>query len=107
MEHLIVDTDPGIDDAAALFFALASPEVRIDLITTVFGNVSVEQATVNACRLLALASPRSIPIRSGASKPLRGAPKFAKHIHRTSSYSAEPSSWVGTSRKPPLPAATT
>ena len=81
MEHLIVDTDPGIDDAAALFFALASPEVRIDLITTVFGNVSVEQATVNARRLLALASRSAIPVRSGASKPLRGAPKFAKHIH--------------------------
>ena len=60
MEHLIVDTDPGIDDAAALFFALASPEVRIDLITTVFGNVSVEQATVNARRLLALASRSGI-----------------------------------------------
>jgi inosine-uridine nucleoside N-ribohydrolase len=81
MEHLIVDTDPGIDDAAALFFALASPEVRVDLITTVFGNVSVEQATVNARRLLALASPNVIPIRSGASRPLRGEPKFAKHIH--------------------------
>lgn len=81
MEHLIVDTDPGIDDAAALFFALASPEVRIDLLTTVFGNVSVEQATLNARRLLALASRSDIPIRSGAPKPLRGAPKFAKHIH--------------------------
>ena len=56
MERLIIDMDPGIDDAAALFFALASPEVSIDLITTVFGNVTVEQATVNAQRLLAFAS---------------------------------------------------
>lgn len=81
MERLIIDTDPGIDDAAALFFALASHEVSIDLITTVFGNVTVEQATVNAHRLLALVSRSDIPIRRGAPKPLRGSPKFAKHIH--------------------------
>jgi inosine-uridine nucleoside N-ribohydrolase len=81
VERLIVDTDPGIDDAAALLFALASPEVQIDLITTVFGNVSVEQATTNALRLLALASPDGIPVHRGASKPLRGTAKFAAHIH--------------------------
>ena len=69
MERLIIDMDPGIDDAAALFFALASPEVSIDLITTVFGNVTVEQATVNAQRLLAFASRGDIPVRRGAAKP--------------------------------------
>jgi inosine-uridine nucleoside N-ribohydrolase len=81
VERLIIDTDPGIDDAAALLFALASPEVSVDLITTVFGNVEVEQATVNARRLLALAGRQDIPVRRGASRPLRGAPRFAKHIH--------------------------
>ena len=81
MERLIIDTDPGIDDAAALFFALASPEVSVDLITTVFGNVPVEQATINACRLVSLAAPADIPIYRGASKPLRGQPKLATHIH--------------------------
>src|SRR5438876_10650279 len=81
MERLIIDMDPGIDDAAALFFALASPEVSIDLITTVFGNVTVEQATVNAQRLLAFASRGDIPVRRGAAKPLRGSPNLATHIH--------------------------
>lgn len=81
MERLIIDTDPGIDDAAAIFFALASPEVQVDLVTTVFGNVAVEQSTVNAQRLLALASRRDIPVRMGAGRPLHGAPKFAKRIH--------------------------
>jgi len=81
MERLIIDTDPGIDDAAAILFALASPEVSVDLITTVFGNVEVEQATANARRLLALAGREEIPIRRGAGRPLRGAPRFAKHMH--------------------------
>jgi inosine-uridine nucleoside N-ribohydrolase len=80
-ERLILDTDPGIDDAAALFFALASPEVSVDVITTVFGNVSVDQAAANALRLVAAASRRDIPVHRGASKPLRGAPAFATHIH--------------------------
>lgn len=81
MERLIIDTDPGIDDAAAIFFALASPEVQVDLVTTVFGNVAVEQSTVNAQRLLALAARRDIPVRMGAGRPLHGAPAFAKRIH--------------------------
>jgi inosine-uridine nucleoside N-ribohydrolase len=81
MERLIIDMDPGIDDAAALFFALASPEVSIDLITTVFGNVTVEQATVNTQRLLAFVSRGDIPVRRGAAKPLRGSPNLATHIH--------------------------
>jgi inosine-uridine nucleoside N-ribohydrolase len=81
MERLIIDTDPGIDDAAAIFFALASPEVSVDLVTTVFGNVGVEQATINAARLLALAGRPEIPIRRGADRPWRGAARFATHVH--------------------------
>jgi len=81
MERLIIDMDPGIDDTAALFFALASPEISVDLITTVFGNVTVEQATLNAERLLAFVSRDDIPLRRGAADPLRGSPNFAWHIH--------------------------
>ena len=81
MEHLVLDMDPGIDDAAALFFALASPEVSVDLITTVFGNVTAEQATLNAQKLLAFVSRDDIPVRRGAANPLRGSPNLAKHIH--------------------------
>jgi inosine-uridine nucleoside N-ribohydrolase len=43
MKRVIIDTDPGIDDAAAIFLALASPELQIDALTTVFGNTAVEQ----------------------------------------------------------------
>jgi inosine-uridine nucleoside N-ribohydrolase len=81
VEHLILDMDPGIDDAAALFFALASPEVSVDLITTVFGNVAVDQAALNAQKLLAFVSRDDIPVRRGAANPLRGSPNLAKHIH--------------------------
>jgi len=81
VEHLILDMDPGIDDAAALFFALASPEVSVDLITTVFGNVAVDQASLNAQRLLTFLSRDDIPVRRGAANPLRGTPNLAKHIH--------------------------
>jgi inosine-uridine nucleoside N-ribohydrolase len=82
MEHVIVDTDPGIDDAAALFFLLGAPaDVSVDLVTTVFGNVHVAQATRNARRLLHLAGRPDIPVREGAPKPLRGSPAFATHMH--------------------------
>ena len=49
-----IDTDPGIDDALALLLALRSPELRVELITTVAGNVPVPVATANARRILAL-----------------------------------------------------
>ena len=52
MKRVIIDTDPGIDDAAAIFLALGSPELQVDALTTVFGNTAVEQCTVNALRIL-------------------------------------------------------
>ena len=51
-EKIIIDTDPGIDDAMAIFFAMASPELELLGLTTTFGNVSVEMATDNALRLV-------------------------------------------------------
>src|SRR5205823_2149588 len=59
---LLVDTDPGIDDALALLAAWNSPEVVVEVITTVAGNVTVEQATTNVCRLLALRKPDPAPV---------------------------------------------
>lgn len=50
--HIILDTDPGIDDAAAIAAALFAPELDLQLITTVAGNVSVEKTTRNALQLL-------------------------------------------------------
>ncbi|MFC4855593.1 nucleoside hydrolase [Actinophytocola glycyrrhizae] len=70
MTRLIIDTDPGIDDAMALFAALASPELDVAGLTTVFGNVTVEVATRNALALLDIAGRADIPVARGATAPL-------------------------------------
>jgi inosine-uridine nucleoside N-ribohydrolase len=67
-----IDTDPGIDDALALMLALRSPELRVELITTVAGNVPVPMATANARRILALLAPPVWPVvAQGLGYPLR------------------------------------
>lgn len=65
---VIYDTDPGVDDAMALYFALAHPDIDVVGITTTFGNVTVEQATTNALYLTAIAN-RQIPVTQGVSTP--------------------------------------
>ncbi|MCU1609664.1 MAG: hypothetical protein QOH09_4181 [Pseudonocardiales bacterium] len=67
---LIIDTDPGVDDAFAIALATASPEVYLCAVTTVFGNVGVEQTTSNALRLLALCDREDVPVARGADRPL-------------------------------------
>ena len=67
---IIIDTDPGVDDAVALLLATASPEAELLAITTVFGNVDVELATANALRLRALAGLGHVPVAAGAARPL-------------------------------------
>lgn len=81
VERVIIDTDPGVDDLAAIYLALASPELRVEALTTVYGNIEVETATHNALSLLELAGRTDIPVYRGASKPLIREPYFAKHIH--------------------------
>jgi pyrimidine-specific ribonucleoside hydrolase len=67
---VILDTDPGVDDAVALMLAAASPEVDLLAITTVFGNVDLETTTANALRLRALAGLGHVPVAAGAARPL-------------------------------------
>jgi len=67
---IIIDTDPGIDDAMAIFYALASPELDVVGLTTVFGNSHVEVCTANAIRILDIAGRADIPVAHGAAKPL-------------------------------------
>src|SRR5262245_51167882 len=68
---VLIDTDPGLDDALALLLAWNSPELTVETITTVAGNVGVEQATVNLLRLLALRRPTPAPaLGVGAAQPL-------------------------------------
>jgi len=83
MKKVIIDTDPGIDDAAALLLALASPELSIVAITTIYGNAPVEVTTQNAYKILYSASRIDIPIYLGASKPLLRDPNtgWALHVH--------------------------
>lgn len=68
--RIIIDTDPGIDDAMAIFYALASPELEVVGLTTVFGNTYTPIATGNALRLLEIAGRTAIPVAQGAERPL-------------------------------------
>ena len=65
---VIYDTDPGVDDAMALYFALAHPAIDLVGITTTFGNVSVAQAATNALYLTELAG-HPIPVTLGVAVP--------------------------------------
>ena len=78
---VIYDTDPGVDDAIALYFALAHPAIEVVGITTTFGNVSVEQAASNALYLCAIAG-RTIPVTRGVAVPSGKPPEAPPaHIH--------------------------
>jgi inosine-uridine nucleoside N-ribohydrolase len=68
--RVIIDTDPGTDDALAIFLALCSPELRVEALTPVAGNVPLEITLPNALRLLEIAGRADIPVAAGASKPL-------------------------------------
>ena len=71
MQKLIIDTDPGIDDALALLLALAAKdELDVTAITTVNGNVGVDQVTENVFRILDVAGRSDIPVYKGNGKPL-------------------------------------
>ena len=78
---VIYDTDPGVDDAMALYFALAHPAIDLVGITTTFGNVSVAQAATNALYLTELAG-HPIPVTLGVAVPWCKAPEAPPaHIH--------------------------
>lgn len=82
MRKIIFDTDPGIDDAMAIFYALESPELAVVGLTTVFGNAAVETCTANALRLLEIAGRSDIPVAAGAARPLNGTiPRYAAVVH--------------------------
>ncbi len=68
--RILIDTDPGIDDAMAIFFALAAPELDVIGLTTVFGNAHTDVCTTNALRLLDIAGRPDIPVAKGATRPL-------------------------------------
>lgn len=82
MTALIIDTDPGIDDAYAIALACASPEVDLLGVTTVFGNVGLAMTTRNALRVLALYGREDVPVAAGADRPLAFPhPHRARYVH--------------------------
>ncbi len=81
MRRIILDTDPGIDDALALLLALASPEIQLEAVTTVSGNVHVDLTTRNALALLELVGRGDIPVARGSSWPLVRKPVDAAFVH--------------------------
>jgi inosine-uridine nucleoside N-ribohydrolase len=81
VKRVIIDTDPGIDDAAALLLALASPALRLEAVTTAYGNGPVEACTRNALIVLETAGRGDIPVYRGVGRPLVGEPHFAPQVH--------------------------
>ena len=80
-QPIILDTDPGVDDALAIMLALGSPELDIIGICTVSGNVPLSTGTRNAQGLLQLLDHPEIPIFAGADHPLKRDPVFATEVH--------------------------
>ena len=81
MKRLIIDTDPGIDDAAAILLALASPELAIEAMTTVYGNGNIASTTQNTLKILEIAGRSDIPVYQGTGKPLLREAHIAHHVH--------------------------
>ena len=78
---VILDCDPGHDDAIALLLALASPEVELLGVTTVHGNQTLAKTTANALRVLDLAGRSDIAVAAGADRPLLRELTVASHVH--------------------------
>jgi pyrimidine-specific ribonucleoside hydrolase len=78
---IVIDCDPGHDDAIAILLALASPEVELHGITTVAGNQTLEKTTRNALKVLELAGRTDIPVAAGAAAPLERTLRVAAHVH--------------------------
>lgn len=83
MKSVILDMDPGIDDAAAIAVAVNNPDLDVKLITTVAGNVSVDKTTSNTLKLLEFFD-KDIPVAAGAKAPLKKQFEDASYVHGAS-----------------------
>lgn len=93
---LIIDSDPGLDDALAIGVAVARPELRLLAVTTVGGNADVRHCTENALRLLHAYGADDVPVAEGAAGPLVGEVVRATEVHGEGG--------IGTTRLPAAPA---
>ena len=78
---IIIDTDPGQDDAVAILLALASPELEVLAITAVAGNVPLDLTQKNARIICELADRTDIPVHAGCDRPLARKLVTAEHVH--------------------------
>lgn len=81
MKRVILDVDTGVDDAQAILLALRSPELKVEALTAVSGNVHVDKTSINNLRVLEVAGVKDIPSAKGAAKPLVAEPHFAEFAH--------------------------
>ncbi|MDP6454344.1 MAG: nucleoside hydrolase [SAR202 cluster bacterium] len=80
-KKIVIDTDPGTDDALALIMALNSPELDIQGMTSVAGNARLADTTRNTLRLMEHLGHPNMPVAQGASRPLRGKFNYGYHYH--------------------------
>ncbi|MBE3595751.1 MAG: nucleoside hydrolase [Hydrogenibacillus sp.] len=80
-QPVIIDCDPGHDDAIAILLALSHPQLEVKAITTVHGNQTLPKVTDNALRLLTAIGRTDIPVAAGCARPLVAAPVTAPEIH--------------------------
>jgi inosine-uridine nucleoside N-ribohydrolase len=78
---IVLDCDPGHDDAIAMLLAWGNPEIELVGVTTVMGNQTVEKTTANALRVLELAGRTDVPVVQGAAEPLARPLVVAAHVH--------------------------
>jgi inosine-uridine nucleoside N-ribohydrolase len=79
--RIVIDCDPGHDDAIAILLALASPEVELVGVSTVAGNQTLDKTTRNALVTLEIAGRADIPVVAGAAAPLNRELRTAAHVH--------------------------
>jgi inosine-uridine nucleoside N-ribohydrolase len=80
-KRIILDCDPGHDDAMAILLAAGCPEVELIAITTVAGNQTLDKTTLNARRVCTVAGLTGMPIYAGCDRPLLAPQITAPHIH--------------------------
>jgi purine nucleosidase len=80
-QKIIIDCDPGIDDALALVFAHGHPDLDLRGITTVAGNVGLDKTTANALRVRDFIGMRDVPVTAGCPGPLQRPALHARHVH--------------------------
>ena len=78
---IIIDTDPGQDDAFAILFALGSPELEVVALTTVGGNVPLALTSRNAQQIVELAGRADVPVYAGCPRPMVRQLKTAEYVH--------------------------